>query len=82
MNEINVTVRFHGIVADQVGSQEENINILENSTITDIINQRYLSKFNGQNQISAFAINNQFSDETEIIHDGDVIDLMPPFAGG
>ncbi|MFT4661684.1 MAG: molybdopterin converting factor small subunit [Patiriisocius sp.] len=82
MNNIKITVRFHGIVADQIGTQEESINIPEHSTVAEVINERYMSKFNGQNQVSAYAINNQFSNENDIIQDGDVIDLMPPFAGG
>jgi len=79
---MKIKVRYFGRLTDLSGTQEETIHLDEGADIEHLL-QQIESKHPALNkEIKSMALNGQITWENEKLHDGDEIDLFPPFAGG
>jgi MoaD family protein len=81
-----VMIKFFAVMKKLVGRESMEIKIDTPTTLKDILNQvekdipkiRQIIK-EGRSLIS---INQEMADENTIVHSGDEIAILPPFAGG
>lgn len=84
MTLVRVKVLFFGMLRDIVGSAEEHIEVEEGARLGSIF-ERYAHQFPRLEQLAAsivLASNQQFSDRSAIVNEGDEIAFLPPVSGG
>jgi molybdopterin converting factor small subunit len=80
---MKITIKYYGKLTDLTGTEEEEIDILNNGFVSDIENvlfQKYLPL--KTEQFAWFRNNSIILQKTVPVEDNDEICLMPPFSGG
>jgi molybdopterin converting factor subunit 1 len=82
-NQMKVNLLLFGITKDLVGKQKLDLDIPENTTVSEfkiILQDRYpeLIELNS----IAIAINSEYAIDSHLIHANDEIALIPPVSGG
>lgn len=77
---VTVTVRFWAGARRAAGHAEETVRAADVAEVRDILAARpELAKIC---QVASFLVDGQQAGENTTLHDGAVVDLLPPFAGG
>ena len=80
---MNITVLAFGIVREIFSSNSIQIELPEGST-TATLKTLLDSQYPALQQLATYmiAVNNEYSPENKIIHEGDEIAIIPPVSGG
>lgn len=81
---MRIRVLFFGLVRDVVGLREDAIDLAEGSRLSQVF-EHYASRFPRLKELSGsivLAINQQFSNPTAPLAEGDEVALLPPVSGG
>lgn len=77
---MSIKILFFGYLADVAGAKEKD---MENAPDTDSFRQMLIAEFPKMNeQPFAIAVNKEIISTNTNLNDGDVVALLPPFAGG
>jgi molybdopterin synthase sulfur carrier subunit len=80
MKTMKVKILFFGILSEAAGKQEM---ILNNISDSKTLQNHLKSLIPGLKDYTfRMAINQEFIDSNHTLKDGDVVAIMPPFAGG
>jgi len=80
MKTMKVKILFFGILSEAAGKQEMILNDISDS---ETLRNHLTSLIPGlKNYTFRMALNQEFIDSNCALKDGDVIAMMPPFAGG
>ena len=81
---MRVRVIYFGMLKDAVGRQLEDVELAENSSLGDLLSSRiaHTPVIDNFRTVLAFAINQQYAQLADILHDGDEIAMLPPVSGG
>lgn len=77
-----VTVKYFGMLLEQVDLAHETLELKENTSIQELeslLLERYPSL---ENMTYNIALNLSITDKTTLLKDGDELAFLPPFAGG
>jgi len=83
-NQLSVRVLFFGAARDAVGHDQLDISCPVRSTTTELF-QKVLSEYPALNRFGKsllLAVNQQYSDPTRELHEGDELAIFPPVSGG
>ena len=79
-NIMSIQVKLFGVLADVVGQPEL---LLKNIGDTDSLKEKMISDFPKLKMHSfVVAVYKKISNENQVLSNGDVVALLPPFAGG
>lgn len=80
---MKVKVLFFGIVRDIVGENSIELELIEDSSV-NIFHQVLRKRYSGLTDIENFAVavNEEYADRDYLIHENDVIAIIPPVSGG
>lgn len=80
---MKITIKYFGATADASKSREERFDF-EGSllTVSELKSQLHDKYPQLQRITCSIAVNQQLAHETTVIVDGDLVALLPPFAGG
>lgn len=77
---MSITIKIFGQLAEIVGSNEWHV---QDASDTNFIKERLISDFPKlKNFPFAIVVNKKFVNQNQKIQTGDVVALLPPFAGG
>ena len=77
---MKVKILFFGVLSEAAGKQEMMLNDISDS---ETLQNHLQSLIPGlKDYIFRLAINQEFIDSNHTLKDGDVVAIMPPFAGG
>ena len=77
---MSIQVKFFGVLADAAKKKEF---YLENITDTELLRKKILSDFPDLGKQSfVIAVNKKIAKGNVLINAGDIVALLPPFAGG
>ena len=80
MKTMKVKILFFGILSEAVGKQEMILNDISDS---ETLQNHLTSLIPGLKDYTfRMAVNQEFIDSNRTLKDGDVVAMMPPFAGG
>lgn len=77
---MQVKVLAFGPLAEEMGGREHIIDILPNSSVRFVLEEKNLEKWLSQGLI--VSLNGEKVQEDEPVNDGDEIALLPPVSGG
>lgn len=78
---VEITVRFFAAAKAEAGRAEHHWSILAGCTIDDAVHRAGF----GDSAVfrrSSFLLNSRSVTRADIVREGDVLDVLPPFAGG
>lgn len=81
---MRIRVLFFGVLRDVVGLREDSIDVPEGGRVSTVF-EHYASRFPRLRETSSsivLALNEQFSDPTAVLADGDEVAFLPPVSGG
>ncbi len=79
---INVSVLFFGATADEVGEREIDLGLKENSKAADAFAQIIADFPQLEKHSLLFAVNQEYSDGSEMIENGDELAVFTAVSGG
>ncbi len=81
---MRVRVIYFGMLKDAVGRQLEDVQLQEGATLADLLEDRiqHADVIDNFRKVMAFAINQQYAQLTDILHEGDEVAMLPPVSGG
>ena len=81
---MRVRVIYFGILKDAVGRQLEDVELGENASLGDLLADRiaHTPVIDNFRTVLAFAINQQYAQLKDKLHDGDEVAMLPPVSGG
>jgi len=79
---MNVSVRYYGQLAEIAESEEEHYQFEHGAKVRDLLSDVHRKHPEAGTVAITVALNDQFSGEETALHEGDRVDLFPPFAGG
>ena len=80
---MTISVLFFGMSSDLAGSSSATLEIKEDSTVSSFKSQLKHAFPNMKNlQEFAVAVNETYSNDEDMIHEGDEIAILPPVSGG
>jgi molybdopterin converting factor subunit 1 len=84
MTVVRVKVLFFGMLRDIVGRAEECVDLIDGADLEAVFSHyaRQFPKLAGLKSSVVLARNQQFSDRSAIINEGDEIAFLPPVSGG
>jgi molybdopterin converting factor subunit 1 len=81
---MRVRVLFFGVLKDIFGSEDELLELKDEARVGDLV-----ALFEGRAvtqrdllQCMAVAVNREYAQAEEVLHDGDEVALLPPVSGG
>jgi len=81
---VRIRVLFFGVLRDIVGLREDSLDVPEGGHVSTVF-EHYASKFPRLREVSSsivLALNQQFSEPTAPLADGDEVAFLPPVSGG
>lgn len=81
---MRVRVIYFGMLKDAVGHQLEDVELVDRSTLADLLADRISQTpvIDNFRTVLAFAINQQYAQLSDVLNDGDEIAMLPPVSGG
>ena len=76
---LSVRVRFYASLREHFGQTEREVTVDEGALVSDVVNQLAPEALRGGLQC---AVNDSFVHGDTRLHQGDILDLLPPFGGG
>ena len=77
---MSIQIKLFGLLADAVGKSQLDVKEVDD---TDMLKQTLLNSFPKlKNYHFVIAVNKQISNGNQTLKTGDVVALLPPFAGG
>lgn len=78
---MNVTVKYFASMRDRMGRGEEVVQLdPENPTIADLLGK--IDADNAMPQNTLIAVNQEYTDKSHVIKEGDEVAFFPPVTGG
>ncbi len=77
-------VRLFAILREKVGASELTLDLPEHSTVADLMREmvcQYPTLLEGVSH-TMVAVNTEYVQESQLLHDGDEVALIPPVSGG
>lgn len=80
---MNISILAFGIAKDILGKNTLQIEISEQPTAAEL-KQHLIAKYPEFEKLAslALAINTEYAEDTQLIHDGDEVVIIPPVSGG
>jgi len=80
---MEIQLLFFGITTDLVGKKSMSLNVIDNTSITEL-KRILMTRFSALKNIHDFAIavNEDYAEDELIIKNGDVVAIIPPVSGG
>lgn len=81
---VQITVRFFAILRDRAGLDQTVLQLPEGATVRTAartLSER-LPAISRDLERTAFAVNREYADQQQVLHDGDELALIPPVSGG
>jgi len=81
---MRVRVIYFGMLKDAVGRQMEDVELPVGSSLGDLLNRRisHTPVIDNFRTVLAFAINQEYAQLKDPLHDGDEVAMLPPVSGG
>ena len=82
--QLTITVEAFASAADLIGLRRKTLDLPQDCTVArawSILIKAH-PELQQLDATIAFAVNNQLVDRTAILHDGDIVALLPPVSGG
>src|SRR5437588_6075559 len=81
---MRVRVIYFGMLKDAVGRQLEDVDLPEEASLGDLLNDRiaHTPVIDNFRTVLAFAINQQYAQLQDKLNDGDEVAMLPPVSGG
>ncbi len=81
---MQVRVIYFGMLKDAVGRQLEDVQLQEGATLGDLLEDRirHTDVIDNFRKVLAFAINQEYAQLNDVLHDGDEVAMLPPVSGG
>ena len=80
---MHLKIALFGIAKEIVGQPELHVSAPENQPVRQLL-EELRAQYPALGQLSslAVAVNNEYADDTQLLHERDEIALIPPVAGG
>lgn len=81
---MRLKVRYFALFKDLMGKEEEDLEFPNDLTIRELVNvlERKNPETFSRNNNRFFAVNREFADLNETLHDGDELAIFPKISGG
>lgn len=80
---MEIQLLFFGITTDLVGEKSMSINVINNTSVTEL-KRILMTRFSGLKNIHEFAIavNEDYAEDNLNLKEGDIVAIIPPVSGG
>jgi MoaE-MoaD fusion protein len=81
---MRVRVLYFGMLKEMVGRSGDNFDLPENSTLADLLDRagQAAPPIANHRDVLAYAVNLEFAQESQPLHEGDEVGILPPVSGG
>jgi molybdopterin converting factor small subunit len=80
-----VTLRYHAFLRERLNCESERVELpMVSGTVADAVSA-FVKKYPHCGRLAPslhFARNEEFLQRDELLHDGDILEVLPPYGGG